>query len=131
LASSLWGSLSERVFFTRTEKQVEEDDNIKLGETFDIVDINLDNVGNTKSYKLVKLDKMYDSNYRLKPFITAFARNKTGRLALQDVDAVVRVNTDCVVFTKKQKINDASLKVDVKWTGKLNIIHTNECVAVN
>jgi hypothetical protein len=47
-----------------------------------------------------------DYNFRIKSFLTAYARNKIARVAMTDLKSVIRIQTDCCVFTKKQKFYD-------------------------
>jgi hypothetical protein len=125
LASSLWGSLSKKYLHYKTEQEI-IDEQIDIGETYDIVDEQVDKQGNHITYILIELNKLYASNYRLKPFITSFARCKTAKFAEQDVNNVVRVHTDCVSFTRKQQIHDKSLRLETKYTGHMifkNITH--------
>ena len=112
----------------KTEQEI-IDEQIDIGETYDIVDEKVDAQGNHITYILIELNKLYSSNYRLKPFITSFARCKTAKFAEQDINSVVRVHTDCVSFTRKQKIHDATLRPEMKYTGHIifkNITHADK-----
>jgi hypothetical protein len=61
----------------------------------------------------------------LKPFITAYARNKIGKVVLNDVDGCVRVIVDGVIFKNELKTRPDDLKEDLKNTGNLVIGKVN------
>ena len=77
-----------------------------------------------EKYLLMESTKQYSHKFRLMPFLTATARNKTARLALHDLKNVVRIHTDSVCFNRKQEftkkdfvLDYESLKVEEKNTG--------------
>jgi hypothetical protein len=93
---------------------------------YDIADEIVDRyTGEHIHYKLIKFSHRYATNYRLKPFITAYARNKIGKVVLNDVDGCVRVIVDGVIFKNELKTRPDDLKEDLKNTGNLVIGKVN------
>jgi len=115
IGSSLWGSLSASNLKTCTNKDI----NDKKYDDYILHDHRIESNKN-EYYVLIKENKPYKYNIRLKPFITAFVRNKVSKLIMEDIDNVIRVHTDGVVFNKKmdhvlEKYKD--LKKEDKTTG--------------
>jgi hypothetical protein len=124
LFSSLWGHLARANTINRRRDQVIEQD-LDIGFTDDNDYFILkqqftkgkDADGNENCYyKLLDQNDPYIYNIRLMPFLTATVRNKVARLAMKDIDNVVRIQTDCVVFSKEQifekKGKDIQLEID-------------------
>ena len=125
LASSLWGSLSRKIYYHRTKEDIIKEGLLDNNE-YDIADEIVDRyTGEHIHYKLIKFSHRYATNYRLKPFITAFARNKIGKVVLNDVDGCVRVIVDGVIFKNELKTRPDDLKEDLKNTGNLVIGKVN------
>jgi hypothetical protein len=120
LSSSLWGHLSKFNCKTISEKKLDE-----INENdWDIDDIYFVDDG-TQFYKLVNKMKPYFYNLRLKPFITAFGRVKTAKIALLDINNIVRIHTDGIVFNKEQNFNIDNLIPENKTTGKITFKNIN------
>jgi hypothetical protein len=100
LSSSLWGHLSRANILYVSE---EEGDKLNIGTTdecdYMIKEYNYNSDGST-FYKLHDMNKPYKYPLRLKPFLTALGRNKTANVALLEIDSVLRIHTDGVVFDK-------------------------------
>ena len=58
-------------------------------------------------------------NFRLKSFLTAFGRVKISEVAQVDLDAVVRIQCDGIVFNKDIELEFESLVRDPKTTGNI------------
>ena len=128
LISSLSGQLTRRCVFKKTYDEIMDE---KLDVGFDdshkyiIRDKKSYGVGlDDEKYLLMESTKQYSHKFRLMPFLTATARNKTARLALHDLKNVVRIHTDSVCFNRKQEftkkdfvLDYESLKVEEKNTG--------------
>jgi hypothetical protein len=128
LASTLWGNLSKKIIYHRTERQV-IDDKLLDNNEFDIIDEKVDRKsGEHIYYELIKFSHLYATNYRLKPFLTAYSRNKIGDVILQDVDNCVRVQTDGVIMLKPLKEIPYLLKVDDKYSGDIKIVNVNKII---
>ena len=76
-------------------------------------------------WEVLDTKRPYKHNIRLKPWITALARNMTANIVLQDIKNVVRVQTDSVVFKKEMKFDDPNLIPEEKTTGKIHWMHCN------
>ena len=61
----------------------------------------------------------YLYNFRLKSFLTAFGRVKISEVAQVDLDAVVRIQCDGIVFNKDIELEFESLVRDPKTTGNI------------
>ena len=71
----------------------------------------------------------YKYNIRIKSFLTSYARINCSKLALENINNVVRIQTDSVVFseplTKKQLDKFKNLKPEDKTTGEIYFEHVN------
>jgi hypothetical protein len=67
---------------------------------------------------LLDMDKPYSMNIRLLPFLTSYGRIKTAKLAIKDLDNVIRINTDNVTFLKEQ-----IFETNIKNKKKLYVKH--------
>ena len=63
---------------------------------------------------------------RLKPFLTAYGRNKIGNMAYKNIEHVVRIHTDCIVTDIDIKYNDPYILPEDKSTGYIHF-HNNNC----
>ena len=62
----------------------------------------------------------YKHNFRLKSFLTSYGRVKIAEVIMKDIDFVLRVHTDGVVFNKEMKLDFLRLIAEDKTTGKIN-----------
>ena len=120
LSSSLWGHLSKFNKKTFSEKEYDEMDDEDW-----IVDKIFFTKENKKFYKLINRTKPYFYNLRLKPFITAFGRVKTAKIALLNIDDVVRIHTDNVTFNKEQTFKIDNLIPEDKTSGNIRLVNIN------
>jgi hypothetical protein len=123
ISSSLWGHLSKNNTLTVTEEEAfnlsEKDE-----EAYSIHDIITTKSGQS-FYKLLNVKKPYFYNIRLKPFITSFGRVKTAKIALLNLDKVIRVHTDGIVFSEQQKFNIENFISEDKTTNKIRFANIN------
>ena len=61
----------------------------------------------------------------MKSFLTAFGRVKIARVAEEDLDSVIRIHTDGIVFNKEMKFYFDHLLPEDKTTGLINWINVN------
>ena len=87
-----------------------------------------DKITNKKgSYYILKKNQYDSFNYRIKHFLTAYARNKTARLALKDINNVIRIHTDAVSFIKPVDVSEIhDLKLEKKLTGCIEFENVNK-----
>lgn len=153
LGSSLWGQISAKQIRTITEDDISSN----RGSAFDLrnagafsnandienkdMDIGVDPENryyivssyfyrDTQKYKVIDTYKSPEFNIRLKPFLTAYVRNKTARVVtghihfgkkaesnvMHDLNDVIRVHTDSVTFRKE--MTDLKNIDDLKFENK-------------
>jgi hypothetical protein len=106
LLSSLWGHLT-----TKNKKNISAEELMDIDYCTDIKDsaeyLLLDhkvfyvNREYNEYFTVLKTNDIYKYNIRLVPFLQSFSRNKIGTLAQESINDVVRVQTDCCIFTKE------------------------------
>ena len=89
------------------------------GCEYDIIDYN--HTDTQDYYTLIKYNHVYNTNMRIKAFVTSFARNNIANVAMLDLQNVIRIQTDNVVFKSKIKLDGLvpNLKIDDKHTGHM------------
>lgn len=128
LLSSAWGHLNAD---NTQHVNLEEMKNLDVG-------INMDHEYMIMSYhefephtkkepywKIMNTKKPYKYNIRLKPWITALARNMTAEKVLLDIDNVLRLHTDGIVFKNKMEFEDINLVAEDKTTGQIHWKNNN------
>lgn len=127
LASATWGALSQRRYIQKTYEQI-EDEQIDCGSHIDnkyvIFETTIGKDGN-ELYSLVNSNNAYMYHLRLKPFVTAKARDDLARLIMPHLDKVVRLQTDSVSFSTKIDINDENYAIEDKTTGLIHWKNVN------
>jgi len=123
LASSCWGELSNKRIIWKTEEQIIDE---KLDISFDydseyhIEEIRVKSEGDI--YRLINLKtNIYEYQFRLKAFLTDFGRVKIALIALQNIDNVVRIQTDSITFDQLIKLTINNFAIDDKKCGKFEI----------
>ena len=66
---------------------------------------------------------IYEFQLRLKAFLTDFGRVKIAKIALQNIDNVVRIQTDSITFDQPIKLNINNFAIDEKKCGKFEILN--------
>ena len=66
---------------------------------------------------------IYEFQFRLKAFLTDFGRVKIAKIALQNIDNVVRIQTDSITFDKPIVLNINNFAIDEKKCGKFEIVN--------
>lgn len=125
LISFAWGHLTRKNLVYMTQDEMDDDNN---DTRYRIVHYSNEKANNPY-YTLLNLDNPYKYNMRIKPFLTAYARNIISETALLSLDNVVRIQTDGVVFNKQMDIDDDQLIPEAKTTGFLEWVHVNKCIA--
>jgi hypothetical protein len=126
LISSAWGHLNANNEINKTSEEIKSE-GLKIGITdkADYIVQEYYDYDNREYYVLLDRKRPYKCNIRLKPWITALARNLTASVVLEDVDNVVRVHTDCIVFKHEMKFDNPNLVPEDKTTGKIHWINAN------
>ena len=66
---------------------------------------------------------IYEYQFRLKAFLTDFGRVKIAKIALQNIDNVVRIQTDSITFDSPIILTIYNFAIDEKKTGKFQILN--------
>jgi hypothetical protein len=126
LISSAWGHMNARKKIFKSWEDIEREGlDIGMFGEHDYMILKYNNYGHRECYELLNSKSPYIHNIRLKPWVTALARNLTASIVLEDIDRVVRVQTDCVSFTREQDFEDDNLVLEEKTTGKIQFYHAN------
>lgn len=126
LISSCWGHLAGNNKIYNSWDEIEKE-KLDVGneDGHDYKIIKYQDYGVRECYELLNTTSPYKHNIRLKPWITACARNLTASIVLQDIKRVVRVQTDSVSFTREQEFDDPNLVPEDKTTGKIHWKNVN------
>ena len=92
---------------------------------YKIIDVCI-NEDNTLYYKVIDVQKPYKYNVRLKPFITAWGRIQTARIALQNLDNVIRIHTDGITYDKPITTDLPNFIPEKKTTGLIQFDNVNK-----
>jgi len=127
LLSSLHGSLSRSNNIIKTYEEIQEEGlKISIGDEADYKIIDYVCNEDKEHYKLQSMIQPYRYNFRLKSFLTAFGRVKIAEVAQVDLDAVIRIQTDGIVFNKDIKLDFPLLVRDDKTTGLIHFDNVNK-----
>ena len=127
LLSSLHGSLSRSNNVFKTFDQIEEEE-LKVSMNNDADYKIIDYIVNEDKeiYKLQSMIQPYRYNFRLKSFLTSFGRVKIANVATYNLNDVIRVQTDGIVFTSQLKVNFPLLIKEDKTTGLIKWENVNK-----
>lgn len=125
LASSAWGEIQCKKNIWKTEEQI-IDEKLDIGfgyeNNYHVEEIRAKPEGDI--YRLVNLKtNIYEFQLRLKAFLTDFGRIKIAKIALQNIDNVVRIQTDSITFDKPINLTINNFAIDEKKTGKFEILN--------
>jgi len=127
IMSSLWGNLSRSNNLVKTWDEIQAEGlNIGIDDDCDYKIIDYIQTNDKESYKLRSMDNPYKYNFRLKSFLTSYGRFKISIVIMEDVDALIRCQTDGVVFNKKMQLNYERLIPEDKTTGLIKWSHVNK-----
>ena len=99
-----------------------------------IMEYNINDMNPDMSYyKILNLKKpMKYAVGRYKSFLMSWARNKCAYACMEDIESVVRVQTDGIVFTKPQTFqNKLFIGDDKERSGRIMWEHVNSWVKVS
>lgn len=127
--SSCWATMNAHTKVYKTWEQIEKE-KLNVGYAggskqydYEILEHRVN--GEKEVFSLLDTSRPYTSNIRLKPWISALARNLTGDMVLQDIKRVVRVQTDSVSYTREQEFEDEGFVAEDKTTGKIHFRNVN------
>jgi hypothetical protein len=97
--SSLWGQLSNKNCFRQSLEQI-NNNQLDVGLDMDSDYIITKHVvyENREYYELQNNKNPYKNNIRLKPFIVSYGRYLMTDIIMENIKAVVRVQTDSITF---------------------------------
>ena len=99
LMSSLWGSLSYINVFNQTEQQINNNKlDVSIDYEADYTIIKHVISEGREYYKLQNHKNPYKNNIRLKPFLVSYGRYLMTDVINENIDSVIRVQTDSVTF---------------------------------
>ena len=128
--SSLWGSLCQANKKTKTELQLKEQniDYDYFDAEYIIKDIGY-NADGSEYFEIINQAQPYLHNLsRIKAYLASFTRIKTARLAIKNLNKVIRIHTDCVTFSEPLKNYDkiTGLCLENKSTGLIKWSNVKE-----
>lgn len=120
LISSAWGHLNAHNCIYKSWEEIEEEElDVSWNDGSDYKILEFRDYGDRSRFKLIDTKSPYKHNIRLKPWITAVARNLTASIVLTDPKRVFRVQTDSVSFTREQEFDDPNFVPEDKTTGEI------------
>ena len=128
LMSSLWGTLTRKKKINKTPQQV-KDENLEI-DFFDADYIILNHhiYEHKEYYELENKNEPYHYQMRIKPYLTAYSKIITAKVALEDLDNVIRIQTDNVCFKKEQDFDIENLVPEDKTTGLIEFFNCNKYI---
>ena len=132
LLSSNWGTLQKKNIKRYTAEEIKEKDlKISRRYTARYQIINHNSINDQDYYELQDLENLYVHNIRLKSFLTSLGRTRIADVALTDINNVIRIQTDGIVFNKEQDLKQLNyafplLDKEDKTTGLINWININD-----
>ena len=128
LGSKCWGVMSKRCQIQIDDKEL--DDNFEKYKNCDIIRTKKFGEYGCPDFREIHYlqdeTQPYKHNIRLKTQITSFARAYIATFAMADLDNLVRIHTDCVAFTKPQKIDKKLFKREEKSSGLIQFYSCNK-----
>ena len=126
LISQFGGTSAHKNVKKMTDEQIDnhnatQDKKIIFGKTHDVIGQEYKRLKTgeyVEKFLLLDMEKPYSMNIRLLPFLTSYGRIKTAKLAIKDLDNVIRINTDNVTFLKEQ-----IFETNIKNKKKLYVKH--------
>ncbi len=123
LGSTSWGELQNYKTIIKTEEEVineQIDFGFEFNSDYYVKKISIK--GDTEVFHLVSTTgDFYDYNLRMKAFITDYARVKMAKIALKNIDDVVRIQTDSITYSRNVKPNIPQFNLDEEKTGRFEI----------
>jgi hypothetical protein len=131
LLSSLWGQLSYKNCFRQSLEQINDNQlDVSLAMDSDYMITKHVVYEDREYYELQNNKNPYKNNIRLKPFIVSYGRYLMTDIIMENIEAVVRVQTDSVTFNTsmddiiKSKYKD--MVPEAKSSGLINWENVNK-----
>ena len=122
LSSSLHGHLSRKNIITKTRDEMKiEKLNVGIDSKSDYTIVDWVVKDNTEYYELLKSDEIYKHPIRLKPWLSAISRNVISEYVIKDINNVVRIMCDNVVYDKPMIFDEKErFIIEKKTTGLIH-----------
>ena len=118
LASSAWGHLLHKNVIVKSEDEIENED-LDIGTSMNVDDnryfIKKDMIDKLELIDLTK--PIYNYKFRIKPFLTSYARDVIGKQALKNIHNVVRIATDSITYDTDIEIEAYEFIKETKKSG--------------
>lgn len=133
LFSSVWGSLNQKNILQLSLEEImtnpkykdkvgiDDDDEYQILEFHEFEP----HTNKESYYDILQKDKPYKHSIRLKSHITSYARAMVSEIILKDIDNVLRVHTDGIIFKNEMELNNKLIVPEDKTTGRLHFIDNN------
>lgn len=132
LLSSLWGQLIAGNVEYMTEEEINKNKySVSIGKDTDYHILNYSINETSAYYKLLNVKQPYKYNIRLKPFLTSYGRTKVAEVAMKNVDSIIRIHTDGIVYNKPIEHNLINLIPEEKTTGLIEWKNQNNYLFFN
>ena len=122
LLTSLWGSLTRSKTLIRTYEQI-IDEKLDVGDNDESHYRIHEHIINDKSDYYILHNNRERYHYglaRAKSFLVSYARSRTAKIAMKDINSVVRIHTDGICFNKEQDMTGTRhIYPEEKTTGNL------------
>ncbi len=133
LFSSVWGSLNQKNILQLSLDEIMNNpkykDKVGIDDTdeFQILEFHEfeEHTKKESYYDILQRDKPYKHSIRLKSHITSYARAMVSEIVLKDIDNVLRIHTDSVIFKNEMNLDSKLIIPEEKTTGKLHFINNN------
>jgi len=104
IASTTWGEIQRKNNIIKNSDEMEEfqdfSRNLADDRKYYLNDFKIRQDDKELYYLIDKSKPIYKYQYRLKPFLTSYARHQMALLALKNIDNVVRIQTDSITYDK-------------------------------
>ena len=130
IASITWGVLNQRKYTVMSENDiVSKKINVGLSNDYKINRYQIQKTFEKNGqlyYSMVDTDKPYKYKLRLKPWVTAQARNDIATFGMKHgLDHIVRIQTDSITFDTEIINDDPGYSLEAKTTGKMHFYNVN------
>lgn len=125
LGSSCWGELQNLKCIWKTEDEIIEEE-LDIGFGFEN-EYHIEEIRNKSDgdiYRLIHLKgNLYEYQFRLKAFLTDFGRVKIAKIALDNIENVVRIQTDSITYNTDLGLEIYGFQIDEKKTGHFEVLN--------
>lgn len=125
LGSSCWGELQNLKNIWKTEEEIiNEELDVGFGYENEYHIEEIRNKSDGDIYRLIHLQgNLYEYQFRLKAFLTDFGRVKIAKIAMDNIENVVRIQTDSITFDTNPMLSIYNFQIDDKKTGRFEVLN--------